>query len=169
MPVLGLGTWMLTSNTAESVQHALELSYRMIDTSADYQTQGGIGKALRSHDAKRDSLFVTIKVEPEKDGYESICQSLDELKLDYVQLVLIHRAPEKGVGEKVWEQLIKAREDGLTRDIGVCSYKIDQLNTLAENTGEIPAVHQIDAELLPVAGNRAPGLQPADARQTASG
>jgi diketogulonate reductase-like aldo/keto reductase len=144
IPVLGLGTWMLTSHTAESVERAFEMGYRMVDTSADYQTQQGIGKAIRRFDGERASLYVASKVEPEKDGYKSILESLEELKLDYVDLALIHRAPEKGVGEKVWEQLLRAREEGLTRDIGVCSYKIDQLRALIENTGEIPAIHQIE-------------------------
>ena len=144
IPILGLGTWMLTSHTAESVQHAFELGYRMVDTSADYQTQRGIGKAIRRYTGQRPSLYVTTKVEPEEDGYDSIRQSLDELELDYVDLVLIHRAPEKGVGEELWSQLLRAREEGLTRDIGVCSYKVDQLAALGENTGEIPAVHQIE-------------------------
>ena len=144
MPVIGLGTWMLTSHTTESVQHAFELGYCMVDTSSDYMTQPGIGKALRRYDRPRASLFISMKVEPEDNGYEATRRNLEELKLAYVDLVLIHRAPEKGVGEKLWEQLMRARADGLTRDIGVCSYKIGQLKTLAESTGEMPAVHQLE-------------------------
>ena len=144
MPVIGLGTWMLTSHTTESVQHAFELGYCMVDTSSDYMTQPGIGKALRRYDRPRASLFISMKVEPEDNGYEATRRNLEELKLAYVDLVLIHRAPEKGVGEKLWEQLMRARADGLTRDIGVCSYKIAQLKTLAESTGEMPAVHQLE-------------------------
>ena len=144
MPVLGLGSWMLTSHTAESVQHALELGYRLVDTSSDYMTQSGIGKAVRRVAPRRDALFIVMKVEPEENGYDATVRNLAELKLAYADLVLIHRAPEKGVGEQLWEQLIRAREEGLTRDIGVCSYKIEQLKTLAENTGEAPAVHQLE-------------------------
>ena len=144
MPVIGLGTWMLTSHTTESVQHAFELGYCMVDTSSDYMTQPGIGKALRRYDRPRASLFISMKVEPEDNGYEATRRNLEELKLAYVDLVLIHRAPEKGAGEKLWEQLMRARADGLTRDIGVCSYKIGQLKTLAESTGEMPAVHQLE-------------------------
>jgi 2,5-diketo-D-gluconate reductase A len=48
------------------------------------------------------------------------------------------------VGEKLWEQLMRAREEGLTRDIGVCSYKVEQLKALIQNTGEPPAVHQLE-------------------------
>ena len=144
MPLLGLGTWMLTTHTAESVQHALELGYRMVDTSADYMTQPGIGRALRRHAAPRDSLFIVIKVEETEDGYDATVKNLEELKLAYADLVLIHRAPEKGVGEDVWRGLMRARDEGLARDIGVCSYKIAQLAELEQITGEMPAVHQIE-------------------------
>jgi len=144
MPVIGLGTWMLTSHTPEAVQHAFELGYRMVDTSSDYMTQPGIGKAMRRFGQPRESLYIVMKVEPEEDGYQATQRNLEELKLAYADLVLIHRAPEKGVGEKLWEQLLRARADGLTRDIGICSYKIEQLKTLAENTGELPAVHQLE-------------------------
>ena len=144
MPVIGLGTWMLTSHTAASVQRAFDAGYRMVDTSADYETQTGVGNAIRTCHQLRGSLFVAMKVEPEENGYDATRRNLEELRLDYVDLVLIHRAPEKGVGEKVWEQLLRARAEGLTRDIGVCSYQIEQLETLAANTGETPAVHQIE-------------------------
>jgi 2,5-diketo-D-gluconate reductase A len=144
MPVIGLGTWMLTSHTPEAVQHAIELGYRMVDTSADYKTQPGIGKAVRRLPLPRESLFISMKVEPEENGYDATRRNLEELKLAYADLVLIHRAPEKGVGEKLWQQLMRARDEGLTRDIGVCSYKVEQLKTLIQNTGEAPAVHQLE-------------------------
>jgi 2,5-diketo-D-gluconate reductase A len=144
MPVLGTGSWMLTTHTAESVMHALELGYRMVDTSADYKTQPGIGRAIRLSQTPRESLYVVMKVEETEDGYAATQKNLEELKLAYVDLVLIHRAPEKGVGEKVWQGLMRARDAGLTRDIGVCSYRIDKLQELANETGEMPAVHQIE-------------------------
>ena len=144
MPVLGLGSWMLTTHTAEAVMHAFELGYRMVDTSADYKTQPGIGKAIRLTQAPRESLFVSMKVEENEDGYEATVRNLQELKLAYADLVLIHRAPKTNVGEKVWRGLMRARDEGLTRNIGVCSYKVAQLQALADQTGEMPAVHQIE-------------------------
>jgi 2,5-diketo-D-gluconate reductase A len=144
MPVLGLGSWMLTSHTTEAVQHAFELGYRMIDTSADYMTQPGIGRAIRRGQLAREEVFVVMKVEENEDGYRATIKNLEELKLAYADLVLIHRAPEKGVGEDVWRGLMRARDEGLTRDIGVCSYKIEQLKQLGEATSELPAVHQIE-------------------------
>ena len=144
MPLLGLGTWMLTTHTAESVQHALELGYRMVDTSADYMTQPGIGRAMRRHPAPRESIFIAMKVEENEDGYKATVKNLEELKLAYADLVLIHRAPKKGVGEDIFRGLMRARDEGLVRNIGVCSYKIEQLVELANATGEMPAVHQIE-------------------------
>jgi 2,5-diketo-D-gluconate reductase A len=142
--VLGLGTWMLTTHTAESVQHALELGYRMIDTSANYHTQIGIGRGMRRHGAPRASLFIVMKVETHEDGYEATRKNLEELALAYADLVLIHEAPEHGVAENVWRGLIRARDEGLARDIGVCSYSMEGLKELAEKTGEMPAVQQLE-------------------------
>lgn len=144
MPVLGLGSWMLTTHTTEAVMHAFELGYRMVDTSADYKTQPGIGKAIRLSQVPRESLFVSMKVEENEDGFEATVRNLKELKLAYADLVLIHRAPKTNVGEKVWRGLMRARDEGLTRTIGVCSYKVAQLQALADQTGEMPAVHQLE-------------------------
>ena len=144
MPVLGLGTWMLTSHTRDLVANALRLGYRMIDTSGDYHTQPGIGEALADLAPPRDEIYVTSKVEVDGDTYEQTCKNLEELELDHLDLVLIHEAPEKGVGEDLWRGLIRARDEGKARDIGVCSYRIAQLQELVDLTGEAPAVHQLE-------------------------
>jgi 2,5-diketo-D-gluconate reductase A len=144
MPVIGMGSWMLTSHTAEVVQHGFELGYRMVDTSADYHTQSGVGRALLRSDVPRDAVFISTKVEETEDGYDATVKNLKELRLAYADLVLIHRAPKTSVGEKIWRGLMRARDEGLTRSIGVCSYKIAQIQALADQTGEMPAVHQIE-------------------------
>src|SRR5689334_22793196 len=90
MPVLGLGSWMLTSDTPGRVLNALTAGYRLLDTSGDYMTQGGIGKAIRNSGIPRDQIYVVTKVEEDDDGYEATRKNLDELKLDYADLVLIH-------------------------------------------------------------------------------
>lgn len=144
IPVLGLGTWMLTSHTRDLVANALRLGYRMIDTSGDYHTQPGIGAAIEDLAPPRDEIYVVSKVETDQDTYQSTCRNLDELKLDYLDLVLIHEAPDEGVGEDLWRGLIRARDEGKARDIGVCSYKIAQLQELVDRTGEVPAVHQLE-------------------------
>src|SRR5690606_18761555 len=98
MPVLGLGTWQLTRETAATVARALELGYPMIDTSGDYGTQPGIGAAIRSTGAERDSFYLVTKVEEDDNAYRATHRNLSELGLDYADLVLIHRPPDDGVG-----------------------------------------------------------------------
>ncbi len=71
MPVLGLGTWQLTDHTATTVQHALQLDYRMIDTSSDYGTQPAIGEAMRKCDIDRGEIFVVNKVEENDDAFSA--------------------------------------------------------------------------------------------------
>jgi diketogulonate reductase-like aldo/keto reductase len=144
IPVLGLGTWMLTSHTRDMVANALRLGYRLVDTSGDYHTQAGIGEAIAELAPPREEIYVVSKVETDQDTYQATCKNLDELGLDYLDLVLIHEAPDKGVGEDLWRGLIRARDEGKARDIGVCSYKIAQLQELMDLTGEVPAVHQLE-------------------------
>jgi 2,5-diketo-D-gluconate reductase A len=144
IPVLGLGTWQLTKDTAGTVECALRLGYPMVDTSVDYGTQPGIGEAIRRSGLDRDEIYVVTKVEEYDDAYKATQRNLRELGLDHVDLTLIHRPPPHGPGEELWEGLIRAREEGLTRDIGVSNYSIELIEQLVEATGEVPAVNQVE-------------------------
>jgi diketogulonate reductase-like aldo/keto reductase len=144
MPVIGLGTWQLTNDTAGTVEEALRLGYRMIDTSGDYGTQPGIGEAMLRSDVDRNEIFLVTKVEEDEDAYEATDRNLLELGLDYADLMLIHRPPRTGAGDELWEGLIRARDHGRARDIGVSNYSTDQIEELIRATGETPAVNQIE-------------------------
>ena len=144
MPVLGLGTWQLTDDTAGTVEEALRLGYRMIDTSSDYGTHVGIGEAIRRSDVDRAQIYLVTKVEEDDDTYEATREYLGELGQDYADLMLIHRPPPTGVGQDLWEGLIRARDGGLAKEIGVSNYSTDQIEELIDASGEIPAVNQIE-------------------------
>ncbi len=144
MPVLGLGTYQLKHHTVETVTQALEAGYRMIDTSADYHTQRGIGEALRNSDVPREAIYLVTKIEDTDDAFEATRANLSELKQPYADLVLIHRPPERGVGESLWQGLRRAKRVGLVNDIGVCNYSIEQIEELVYRTGELPAVNQVE-------------------------
>jgi 2,5-diketo-D-gluconate reductase A len=144
MPVIGLGTWQLKHQTVDSVAQAIGVGYRMLDTSGDYHTQRGIGDALRAANFPRESVYLVTKVEERGDAYEALRDNLAQLKLEYVDLVLIHRPPERGVGEKLWQGLRRAKREGMTRDIGVSNYSIEQIEELVYRTGELPVVNQIE-------------------------
>jgi diketogulonate reductase-like aldo/keto reductase len=144
MPVLGLGSFQLNHQTVDTVGHALMAGYRMIDTSGNYHTQRGIGDALRGCGIDRDSIYLVTKVEYTDDAYAATRTNLAELRLDYVDLVLIHQPPPHGVGETQWQELRRAKRDGLTRDIGVSNYSLEQIEELVYRTGELPVVNQIE-------------------------
>jgi 2,5-diketo-D-gluconate reductase A len=144
MPQLGLGTYQLRTHTVQTVARALEAGYRMIDTSGDYHTQRGIGEAVRESGLDRSSIYIVTKIEETDDAYESVRVNLAELRLDYADLVLIHRPPDQGVGESLWHGLRRAKREGLAQDIGVSNYSIEQIEELVYRTGELPTVNQIE-------------------------
>ncbi len=144
MPVLGLGTWALTDDPAGTIEEAVARGYRMIDTAADYGSQPGIGEAVTDRGIGRERLYVVAKVEETDAPYEATRRYLGELRMDFADLVLIHRPPASGAGEDLWRGLLQARADGLTRDIGVSNYSTDLLTDLIEATGEVPVVNQIE-------------------------
>ncbi|HPX94770.1 MAG TPA: aldo/keto reductase [Candidatus Moranbacteria bacterium] len=144
MPVMGLGTWQLTRDTAGTVRHAIDIGYRMIDTASDYGTQPAAGEAIRTSNVPREKLYIVTKIEEIDDAYEASKSYVKEMGLDYADLILIHRPPETGAGEDLWKGLIRARDEGIARDIGVSNYSMSLINELASATGEVPAVNQIE-------------------------
>lgn len=144
MPVLGLGSWQLTDDTPGTIATALQLGYRMIDTSGDYGTQPGISEGIRQSGVSRNDIYLTTKVEEYDDAYEATRANLAELDMDYVNLMLIHRPPSDGVGEELWQGLMRAKQEGLTKDIGVSNYPRDKLQVLIDQSNEVPVVNQIE-------------------------
>lgn len=144
MPVLGIGTWQMMTDTADTIAYAIRAGFRLIDTSSDYQTQPGIAEGLRKSRLAREDVYLVSKVEEYDDAYERTILNLKELGVDYLDLTLIHRPPEDSAGEELWKGLIQARNDGLTNDIGVSNYSQELIDGLIEKTGEAPAVNQIE-------------------------
>lgn len=138
MPIIGLGTWQLKGQEAvDSIQHALEVGYRHIDTATIYGNQVEVGQAVQDSKVDRSDVFITSKVwqsdlAPE-DVRSSIQKSLSELQTDYIDLILIHW-PDNSV--PVIETLIameEARQAGQVKAVGVSNFNKSYLEmTLAE-------------------------------------
>ena len=127
MPILGLGTWTLSNEEAEnSVYHALKDGFRLIDTARYYQCETGVGKgikkAVEEGIVKREDVFVTSKIMP--SDYERAAQgindSLRDLGLDYIDLMLIHQPGSND--EAVYKAMEQAVRDGKVRSIGISNY-----------------------------------------------
>lgn len=146
MPLVGFGTWRLTGPTAEeATRHALAAGYRHVDTATMYANEREVGAALRASGVAREDVFVTTKLPPERRNAarETLVESLDQLGLDQVDLWLVHWPPPEGTGTATWAELVAARADGLTRDIGVSNYSLEQVDEVTAATGVAPAVNQI--------------------------
>ena len=146
MPLLGFGTWQISNRGArQAAAHALEAGYRHIDTATMYRNEEGMGKALGSAGLDRESVFVTTKLPPQHAGRErrTLQDSLTKLRLDYVDLWLVHWPPNGQASPQVWEQLVKARQDSLAMAIGVSNYSLGQIDELTKATGVTPQVNQI--------------------------
>jgi 2,5-diketo-D-gluconate reductase A len=145
MPLVGLGTWRLTGDdAAEGARHALEIGYRLIDTADDYDNQARLGEGLRASAVPRDDVFLISKVEEDEDAYEGTRRRALDLGVDRLDLCILHRPPPDGAGEELWEGLIAAKRDGLTREIGVSNYTTEQVDRLIETSGQAPVLNQIE-------------------------
>lgn len=135
MPQLGMGTFRLEGEEArESVSKALEVGFRHIDTAQFYDNEAQVGDAIKTSGIDRGSLFVTTKVWHESLAeahfIPSVHESLEKLKLEYVDLLLIHWPyPGNDITlENYLGSLAQAKEEGLTRYIGVSNFTIDLLD-----------------------------------------
>ncbi|MDP5317027.1 aldo/keto reductase [Streptomyces poriferorum] len=150
IPAVGLGTWPLDDDAAEkAVAGALERGYRLVDTALNYGNETGTGRGIARSGVPREDVFVTTKVPGRHHGYEKTLASFEEsrrnLGLDHVDLYLIHwPLPRVGLYVDTWRALIRLREDGLVRSIGVSNFTADQLARLEEETGVLPAVNQVE-------------------------
>jgi diketogulonate reductase-like aldo/keto reductase len=146
IPVVGFGTWLLEGATAyQPVRDALDIGYRHIDTATGYSNEEHVGRAIADSGVAREDLFVTTKLPPDHAGREAqtIEESLRFLKLDYVDLWLIHWPVDGAAAPHVWKQLIAARDRGQVRAIGVSNYSAAFIDELIDATGVTPAVNQI--------------------------
>ena len=150
LPAIGLGTWPMSDAEAErAVSEALGLGYRLVDTATNYRNESGVGLGVARSGVPREEVVVTTKLPGRHHGYEETLASFEEsrrrLGLEYVDLYLIHW-PLPRIDKYVdsWRAMIKLREDGLVRSIGVSNFTAEHIERLEKETGVLPSVNQIE-------------------------
>src|SRR6195952_357236 len=162
IPQLGFGVFQIDpQDTAKTVQTALDIGYRHIDTAQMYGNEAEVGEAIANSGIPRDELFVTTKCNNSNHGYDDSQRALDEslskLRTDHVDLYLIHwPLPGKDLYVDTWKGFEQAAKDGKARSIGVSNFKSHHLDRLAQETATVPAVNQIELH---------PALQQAELRE----
>ena len=147
MPVLGLGVYKSKDGqeVINAIHHALGAGYRHIDTASFYRNEEGVGEAIRSSSVPREEIFVTTKVWIDEQGYEETLRaferSLERLKMDYVDLYLVHW-PVPGKYLESWKALETLYEEGKVRAIGVSNCLEHHLKELISNNSIKPMVVQ---------------------------
>ncbi len=153
IPAIGYGTGRLTDDNApELVALALECGYRLLDTAARYDNEGGVGSGVRESSVERSEILVTTKLRGSEHGRESARQALEgsltRLGLDYVDLYLIHwPLPRIDKYVESWETMIALRDEGKIRSIGVSNFLPEHIDRLERETGVLPAVNQVERHL----------------------
>ncbi len=134
IPKLGFGTGRIGDKTSidaygEIVAHALKLGYRHIDTAWKYKTEKGVGEGIRASGVPRDEIFLTTKVSHEylraNDIARMVDESLSNLKVDYVDLLMVHwPSPDKVPLAETMNALAEAKREGKARHLGVANFNI---------------------------------------------
>lgn len=150
MPRRGFGVWQIANGeTAQAVKEAIAAGYRLIDTAAVYANEEGVGKAIRQASVPREALFITTKLWNDSQGFDETLRAFDRsiklLGLEKLDLYLIHwPAPRLDLYVDSWRALIRLREEGRVASIGVSNFNGEQIQRLADDTGILPAVNQVE-------------------------
>lgn len=165
-PLLSFGTYKIKGRAAyDAVLCALACGYRSIDTARCYNNEDEVGSAVLSSGIPRSELFITSKIAPwemksEEDSYAAILASLCALKMDYIDLMLIHwpgraktpiDSPENKIARlESWRALKRAKAEGRVLKIGVSNFTIAHLQDLLDEDSlsssclDPPAVNQVE-------------------------
>ena len=157
MPCVGFGTWQTPSGdvACDSVAKALEVGYRHLDTAAIYGNEASVGDGLRLSGVRREDVFVTTKHWTSERGFKRTVaaaeKSLMDMKLDYLDLYLIHwpavkkcSADWEALNAETWQGFEKLYKDGKVRSIGVSNFLPEHLESLKANSDVMPMVNQIE-------------------------
>jgi diketogulonate reductase-like aldo/keto reductase len=151
MPALGLGVYQSSpGDTIGAVEVAIAQGYRLIDTASSYGNEREVGEGLRRSGIDRREVFVTTKLWISDYGYDKTLiafdASLRRLRLDYVDLYLIHWPVPTDVETSVasYRAAEKLLAEGTVRAIGVCNHGPRHLADLIARTNVMPAVNQVE-------------------------
>lgn len=131
VPTLGFGTYRLTGNEGiKSIEYALEIGYKHLDTAEVYENETEVGKALKNSSINRDEIFITTKVFPTdfKRLIAAVEESLKKLKTDHVDLLLLHWPSDDETNKIAIDHLNETLNRGYTKNIGVSNFNLHQLS-----------------------------------------
>ena len=148
MPLEGFGVFQVPDPAVceQAVLDAIARGYRLIDTAAAYENEEAVGKAIAKCGVPREELFIVTKLWVQDASYEgakaAFQTSLDKLRLDYLDLYLIHQPMGDYIG--AYRCLEELYEAGKIKAIGVCNCYPHVLADICETVKVTPAVNQVE-------------------------
>ena len=147
MPLLGYGVYQVTKEDCEAcVLDAIKVGYRLIDTAQSYFNEEAVGNAIEKCGVPREELFITTKVWISNYGYdktrESVLNSMKKLKVDYLDLVLLHQPFADYYG--AYHALEDLYKEGKLRAIGVSNFYPDRLSDICAFNEITPQINQVE-------------------------
>ena len=151
MPILGYGVYQIPQDICERcVLDALQVGYRSLDTAQSYFNEEQVGSAIEKSGIPRKEIFLTTKVWIEHYGYEqakaSVLESMEKLRTDYLDLVLLHQPFADYYG--AYRALEDLYEAGKLRAIGISNFYPDRMVDIASLARIRPLVNQIEVHPL---------------------
>src|ERR1700719_2152980 len=153
LPRLGLGTFRMQGDACRAaVESALALGYRHIDTAEMYGNEEAIGAAIAASKIARKDLHVTTKVWNENLAPDAIRRAFDaslkKLRLDQIDLYLVHWAARNMNLPVMFETLMKLKQEGRSRAIGVANFNVALLKTVVEEIRAPIACNQVEYHVM---------------------
>ena len=150
IPAIGFGTYPLRGAAGEAaVVSAIGAGYRLLDTAVNYGNEDAVGRGMRASGLDRGELLVQTKIPGRHHGYDETLASFEgsrrALGVDTIDVYLIHW-PNPSVDRFVdaFKAMIDLRDRGLVRTIGVSNFTEEFLLRVQRETGELPAVNQVE-------------------------
>lgn len=148
VPVVGLGTWALRGREcARLTEQAIRLGYRHVDTAQMYDNEREVGEGVRVS-GLRSEVMVTTKVQPSllapHDLERSVKESLARLRLDVIDLLLIHWPNPRVPLAETLGAMAKMKREGYTRQIGVSNFTVALLEEATKASSEPLVCNQVE-------------------------
>ena len=143
MPMLGLGTWQNDEpgQCAESVQTALEMGYRHVDTAQAYGNEAAVGEGIAAADVDREDVFLATKVWISRLAHDDVLssteESLDKLGVDSLDLLYIHWPAREYDPEGTLAAFEQLHDEGKIEHFGVSNFEPEHIEAARDHT-DIP-------------------------------
>ena len=145
----GTGTALYGKDAEVMVTAAINAGFTHVDCAQVYRNEESLGAGIAAAGKPREQLFVTTKLHRPAEGKsvrDTLIESLAKLRLEYVDLFLIHTPlnfPEPGRLKVVWKEMEALKKEGLARSVGVSNFRVAQLREILDGAEFPPSINQV--------------------------